>query len=205
VHKGSTQTNKKIKVRVQKQRSKGTEGCPSLAHRTVSGAPGPYNSELFTLGFLRPRSTIIHQTVRCTTGLSGAPAEQRLPAQRSTATDTYERYSAWTVCAEVRAVVRGAPDCPVPLEDKPPTVVCARTLTVGWRGWRTGLSGAPINSSPTPTAVWWLSAINTPQPPPLQQSKHSSHFIQYKSKVQHSKTQIKATDPIKVPNSFLVL
>jgi hypothetical protein len=36
-----------------------------------------------------------------------------------------------------------------------------------------------------------------PQPPPLQPSKNSTLFIQYKSKVQHSKTQIKATDPIK--------
>jgi hypothetical protein len=51
------------------------------------------------------------------------------PAQRSTATDTLQRYSAQTVRAEVRAVVRGAldseqclsgaaPDCLVPLEDK---------------------------------------------------------------------------------------
>jgi hypothetical protein len=70
--------------------------------------------------------------------------------------------------------------------------------------WRTGLSGAPIDSSPSPTVVWWLGAINSPQSPPLQPSKHSSHFIQYKSKVQHSKTQIKATDPIKIPNSILV-
>jgi hypothetical protein len=43
-----------------------------------------------------------------------------------------------------------------------------------------------------------------PQPPPLQPSKHSSHSIQYKRKTQHSKTQIKASDPIKVPNSILV-
>jgi hypothetical protein len=55
----------------------------------------------------------------------------------------------------------------------------------GWVTWlahRT-VSGAPIDSSPSPTIVWWLRAINTPQPPPLQPSKHSSHFIQYKSKV----------------------
>jgi hypothetical protein len=62
--------------------------------------------------------------------------------QRSTTTDTYERYSARTVRAEVRAAARGAPDseqylfdaapdCPVPLEDKAPTVETARTLTVG--------------------------------------------------------------------------
>jgi hypothetical protein len=60
-------------------------------------------------------------------------AEQRLPAKRSTATDTCKRYSAWTVRAEVRAAARGtpdgeqylsgvAPDCPVPLEDKSPMV-----------------------------------------------------------------------------------
>jgi hypothetical protein len=109
--------------------------CP-VCHRTVSGAPGPYNSEFFTFGFLRPRSAIIHRTVRCATGLSGALAEQRLPVQRSTATDTCERYSTRTMRAEVRAAVRGAldseqylsdaaPDCPVSLEDKAPTIVCA--------------------------------------------------------------------------------
>jgi hypothetical protein len=49
--------------------------------------------------------------------MSGVPpdcpvhqAEQRLPAQRSTATDTCKRYSARTVRAEVRAAARGAPD-----------------------------------------------------------------------------------------------
>jgi hypothetical protein len=47
--------------------------------------------------------------------------------------------------------------------------------------------------------------INTRQPPPLQLSKHSLLLIQYKSKVQHSTTQIKDTDPIKVPNSILVI
>jgi hypothetical protein len=66
VHKGSTQTNKKIKVRVQKKGAKETEENPGLVHRTVrcatgqcpvhyqtvSGAPGAVQSELFTFGFL---------------------------------------------------------------------------------------------------------------------------------------------------------
>jgi hypothetical protein len=52
--------------------------CPGLAHRTVSGALGPYNPKPATLGFLPTRSAIIHRTVRCATRLSGAPAEQRL-------------------------------------------------------------------------------------------------------------------------------
>jgi hypothetical protein len=66
---------------VQIQRSKETEcalvwrtDCP-VCHRTVSGAPGPYRAKLATLGFLQALSTIIHRTVRCAIGLSGAPAE----------------------------------------------------------------------------------------------------------------------------------
>jgi hypothetical protein len=35
---------------------------------------------------------------------------------------------------------------------------------------------------PAPTACWWLRAINTPQPPPLQASKHSLLLIRHKSK-----------------------
>jgi hypothetical protein len=38
--KGSTQTNKKIKVRVQKKGAKETEENPGLAHRTVRCAIG---------------------------------------------------------------------------------------------------------------------------------------------------------------------
>jgi hypothetical protein len=75
------------------------------------------------------------------------------------------------------------------------TVRCAHSVR-----WRTGLSGAPIDTNHPQRLFWWLGAINTPQPPPLKPSKHSSLSIQYKSKVQHSKTQIKATDLIKVPN-----
>jgi hypothetical protein len=142
VHKGSTQTNKRSKLRFKSKGAKEPRvpwsGAPDypVCHQTVSGASGPYNSELFTFRFLRRRCAIIHRTVRCATGLSGAPAEQWPPAQRSTATDTCKRYCARTVRAEVGAAVRGAPDseqylygaapdCPVPLEDKAPTVVCA--------------------------------------------------------------------------------
>jgi hypothetical protein len=35
--------------------------------------------------------------------------------------------------------------------------------------------------------MWWLRAINTPQPPPLQASKFSEVHIQYKSSSIHSK------------------
>jgi hypothetical protein len=86
VHKGSTQTNKKIKVRVQKERSKETQVCPGLAHRTVSGAPGPYTSELFTFRFLQRRSAIIHWTVRCTSGATTLRRNGRVHSAPDSAT-----------------------------------------------------------------------------------------------------------------------
>jgi hypothetical protein len=47
-------------------------GAPNclVCHRTVSGAPGPYQFQPATLGKMQARSAIIHQTVRCVTGLS---------------------------------------------------------------------------------------------------------------------------------------
>jgi hypothetical protein len=84
VHKGSIQTNKRSKLGFKSKGAKnqrvpwsGAPDCP-VCHRTVSGAPGPYNSKLATLGFLRPRSNgrlrpnpngwvtwLAHRTVRC--------------------------------------------------------------------------------------------------------------------------------------------
>jgi hypothetical protein len=71
-------------------------GAPEclVCHRTVSGAPSEsvrctraLEAELLTFGKMEGRSAIIHRTVRCHTGLSGVPVEQRLlRAQRSTAT-----------------------------------------------------------------------------------------------------------------------
>jgi hypothetical protein len=57
----------------------GAPDCP-VCHRTVSGAPGSYRCETATLGKMEVRSSIIHRTIQCATGLSGEPVEQRLPA-----------------------------------------------------------------------------------------------------------------------------
>jgi hypothetical protein len=51
--KGSTQTNKKIKIRVQKKGAKETEENPGLAHQTVSGAPGAIDSNSSPSSFWR--------------------------------------------------------------------------------------------------------------------------------------------------------
>jgi hypothetical protein len=80
-----------------------------------------------------------------------------------------------------------------------------RTLTVG------DVAGAPdsvrcaLRQQPAPTVELVVRDYKYPQPPPLQPSKHSLLLIQYKSNAQHSKTQIKASDQMKVPNWILVL
>jgi hypothetical protein len=125
VHKGSTQTNKGMKKGFKNKGAKkprvpwsGTPDCP-VCHQTVSGAPGPYNLKPATLGFSPARSAIIHQTVRCTSGVMVIQRNGRLQRTPCNA----------TVHAEVRAVIRGAldseqclsgvaPDCLMPLEDK---------------------------------------------------------------------------------------
>jgi hypothetical protein len=139
----------------------GAPDC-SMCHRTVSGALGRTNSEPATLGNSRARSAIIHQTVRCATGLSGEPVEQRLPAPMI---DSAKAIVSNSTAAEVRAAkpegtgLSGvALDYPVQQDDKgssgrpPPNsnsyADVARTgqCTMVVR-WRTGLFGAPIASS----------------------------------------------------------
>jgi hypothetical protein len=126
----------------------GAPDCP-VCHRTVSVAPGPYNPKPATLGFSPAHSAIIHRTVRCTSGVTTIQCNGRLQRTPCNA----------TVRAEVRAVVRGAPDseqyqsgaapdCPVPLKDKASNGQKLPNPN-GWVMWlahRT-VSGAPIDSS----------------------------------------------------------
>jgi hypothetical protein len=144
---------------------------------------------------------------RCTplkfTRLSGVPPDCPVHqwsndyfAQRSTTKADEQRYSALQCVVEIKAEVRSAldneqelsgvaPDCPVPQEVNSAN---DRLLSNpnGWVTWRrTGQPTVPIRCAlrqqPSPTASWWLRAINTPQPPQLQVSKSSKVFIQYKS------------------------
>jgi hypothetical protein len=88
----------------------------------------------------------------------------------------------WVMWLAHRTVSGGPPDCPVAHQ----TVRCAR------------------RQQSSPTAILVVQAINTPQPPLFKAPKHSLLLIQYKTNTQHSKTQIKASDQIKVHNSTLV-
>jgi hypothetical protein len=74
--------------------------CCQVAHRTLSGAPGPRPNKHATLG--NSMGTLRYNSLDCPvcTGLSGEPAEQQLPArQRLTAQMNISEQC----CVEVRA------------------------------------------------------------------------------------------------------
>jgi hypothetical protein len=197
VHKGSTQTNKKIEYRVQKQRSKETKSA--LVWRTgLSGAPGLYWPKLATPGFLRARSAIF-------IGLSDVPPDYPVQqrsndsfAQRSTA-KAEESDEQWrTVRAELEPPVRGAPDteqclsgvapnCPVPLEDKAFNGLKLPNPN-GWVTWlahRTVSSGTPdclVRSSTAAIPNGYVVVEGYKYPPttttPSTQAFHTLHSIQ---------------------------
>jgi hypothetical protein len=99
---------------VQEERSKGNRSAPwsgasdcPVCHRTVSGAPGKINFKLFTFGFLRRSSIIIHRTVRWVTGLSGGspdcPVRQRSNGHLCATVDFDNEQYRTVHAAEVRA------------------------------------------------------------------------------------------------------
>jgi hypothetical protein len=103
-----------------------------MCHQTMSDAPGAVHSKLLSFGFLQAHSAIIHRTVRCTKRSNNYQRNSRL----------HSALTELQFTAEVRAGARGAPDsaqylsgaapnCPVPHEDRAPTVETVRTLTVG--------------------------------------------------------------------------
>jgi hypothetical protein len=82
-----------IQVRDSNTKEQWNRVCSGLAHRTVSDAPVPYRVQIDTLGFLQARSTIIHRTVRCTSGATSTSRNGRLQKLKNR----------WTVRDRVRA------------------------------------------------------------------------------------------------------
>jgi hypothetical protein len=163
----------------------GAPDCP-VCHRTVSSAPPDSvrctrvnQLQLCSFGFHRRSSAIIHRTVRCATGLSGAPAEQRLSARNG------------RLCKVNSAIqmseqkVRGAPDCLVPHEDKASNGQPAPSpnYKMAWRHTGHRLVAhrtvqCAHRQQPSPMATIWLVAINTTP---------TGHFKVWEPK-QHSKS-----------------
>jgi hypothetical protein len=115
--KGSQETNKKTEKGFKYREQKSAEVCPGLAHRTVrcahrtvSGARGTPNSELFTFGNSGGRSAIIHRTVRCSTGQCPVVHRTVRCASGATATSRQRSSAEGIKCATVRARVRAEPD-----------------------------------------------------------------------------------------------
>jgi hypothetical protein len=161
--------------------------CPGLAHRTVwctTGQCPVHQGESAQTPQLRVFQAqlrynsldcpVCHQTIRCT---SRATA---ICAQRSTLTD--EQCS--TVSRQKsEQKVRGAPDCPVPHEDKASNGRPAPSPNDKMRRTR----HCPVahrtvrcahRQQPSPTATIWLVAINTTP---------TGHFKVWEPK-QHSKS-----------------
>jgi hypothetical protein len=182
-----------------------------LAHRTIRCARTVQRPTLNSR--VSQGATIIHRTVRCATGLSGAPAEQRLFSATVDCKSADQMNSARTVHTEVRVVARGtpdnerymsgaAPDCPLPLEDK----ASNGQKLPNPNGWVTWLAHRTVRcvhqQQPSPTAMWWLRAINTPN---HHHSKHPSfqHFIfNTRASAFTPRHNSKESKPLQVPNSL---
>jgi hypothetical protein len=184
--------------------SKSQPKCPLVWRTGLSGVPPDSvrctkdsNSQLLTFGNSRSQYAIIHRTVRWRTGQ--CPVAHRTVRCASGATTTSaptvgcNRIKYATVRAEVRHAPEGAPDslhdlsgappdCPVAQKTEAPTVRIQRLGDVAGAldsvQWRTGLSGAPCNSSLHQTASLVVGAINTPT---TYHSLHPSFQTSYTS------------------------
>jgi hypothetical protein len=121
-------------------------------------------------------------------------AEQRLPAQRSTTqcpdratvcgksqSRRRRRTRQWTMSIRCGTGLSGAaPDCPVPQEVRAPTVKTVRTLTVEWRGSRTGQSGGAHRQTASPMVGLVVGGYKYPitTTTPSIQVFQTSHSIQ---------------------------
>jgi hypothetical protein len=103
----------KVKRKGSKQMSKenrrlpwsAVPDCP-VCYRIVSGAPGRITLNCLASDFWELLPAIIHQTVRCSTGLSGVPAGATASAPTVVCKSKQWTWTVRTAHAEVRAGVR---------------------------------------------------------------------------------------------------
>jgi hypothetical protein len=139
-----------------------------MAHRTVLCATGLCLVHQDRTDVNQPLSRIPGRAPLKVTGLSGVPPDC-LVSQRTTAIQRQRSTLQSATVPRQKSEQRSqrAPDCPVPQEDKAPTVDPAPNPNgwVSWRctgqgtvpvQWNTGLSGAPIaNSLPNGYGSGW--------------------------------------------------
>jgi hypothetical protein len=159
-------------------------------------------------------SAIIHRTVRCSTGLSGAPSGATTISATVDCTVPWQSYSSWQKseqAPEAHQTVNSA--CPV--RHRP--VRCGTGLSGAPRcqnsngrnrqnpnGWVTWLAHRTVRCAhrqqPNPNGWFGGWGYKYPQPPPFKVSKFFSNCIQYKSSRLHSKTQTRDQILSKVQN-----
>jgi hypothetical protein len=137
-----------------------------------------FQSELATFGNSGSRSAIIHQTVRCSTGLSGVPAEQWLLR----ANGRLQRAVNALQCAQKSEQSQKAhrtvnSDCPVHHRTvRWPSYQKLQRLEpngrVTWLAHRT--VRCAMRQQPPPTAPLVVGVINIPNHPPFMASKFSA-------------------------------
>jgi hypothetical protein len=166
-----------------------------VCHRTVSGAPEWIDFKIFTFRFLSPRSVIIHRTVWWVTGLSGVPAKQRLPSATVDSNGRLQHEQCADSSCRVRAALEGtsdseqclsgvAPDCLVPQDVRAPKVKTVRTLTVRWRGRRTGQ--CPVRPSTAALPNGCFGGWGYKYPPNHLYSRHPSiHYSSFNTRAIH--------------------
>jgi hypothetical protein len=118
--------------------------------------------KLLSFRFPRRSSAIIHRIVRCSTGLSGVPSEQRLSAPTVVCKGTVKRYSARLRAQKSEHAPEGAPDSDCPVHNRTVRWPTCQKLQrsnpngrVTWLAHRT-VSGAPYDSSLHQRPFWWL-------------------------------------------------
>jgi hypothetical protein len=179
-------------------------------HLTVSGAPGRNDSELASFGNLGGRSAIIHRTVRCNTGLSGVPAEQRLLRAKDRLQRTLNALQCSLARAEVRACARRRTGQSTGLVRWPHKSELQRSNPNGWVTWlahRTVSSGAPDcsvrpSTEAIPNGHFGGWGYKYPNHPHIQGIQVSAICIQYKSSRLYSKTQTRDQILSQVQSSF---
>jgi transcriptional regulator GlxA family with amidase domain len=128
-------------------------------------------SELATFGFLVSCSAIIHRTVRCSTGLSGAQSG----ATTTAPTVVCKSEQCVSSSRRVKVAPEGAPDSEQCLSGAPRCQSSNDRNRQNPNSWVTWLAHR------TPTAVLVVGAINIPQPPLFKASKFFRHLTHYKS------------------------
>jgi hypothetical protein len=157
---------KRLRKGSNKESKRHPKRHPGLAHRTIR-CTRALEVELATFGKFRGRSAIIHRTVsgeapdsvRCHTGLSGVPAEQRLLRTQRSSANTFNALQCAPESEHAQLAHRTVyRTCPVHHQtaQRPHKSELQQSNPNGpltWLAHRT-VSGAPCDSS-LPTATFW--------------------------------------------------